>query len=424
MKFQRLRGTHDIYGKNALLFERVESGARQIFRRFGFAELRTPILEARELFSRALGTETDVVQKEMYEFEDRSKLAVAMRPEGTAGIVRAYLENDLDKTQGLSKFFYLGPMFRSERPQAGRLRQFHQIGVEELGTDSPYADAEVLHALLLFLDALGVKGCTLKINNLGTFEERKTWYSGGLTLYFKNHYERLCPDCQSRLTKNILRILDCKVSSCREIVLKSPSILAFLGDESKNHFSKFKDALNALDVSCLADAQAMVDPYLVRGLDYYTRTVFEISHPKLGAQDALAAGGRYDHLIESFGGCPAGAVGFAIGVERLLMCLSDQAEKDEAHKLFFIVTLGEQALTEGFKMLCGLRNLGLQVFMDFAAKSLKSQMRAADKVKADFVLILGDDELKKNICTLKDMKTGEQKEIALEDAVVSLATEK
>ncbi len=412
MKFQRLRGTHDIYGKDALLFQNAESCARAVFQRFGFEELRTPILEQKELFTRALGNETDVVQKEMYEFEDRSKERVAMRPEGTAGIVRAYLENNFDKTQGLCKFFYLGPMFRSERPQAGRLRQFHQIGVETLGTDSPYADAETLQALTLFLDLAGAGGYQVKLNNLGTFEERAE-FKKVLQKYFDPYKERLCDDCKNRLTKNVFRLLDCKNSSCREIIEKSPKISGHLSAPSKEHFDKVCQALESSDMTY------KLDPYMVRGLDYYTKTVFEISHPKLGAQDALAAGGRYDHLIETFGGAAAGAVGFAIGVERLLMCL-EQKDAENPEKVFFVATLGEAAFQEGFKLLSRLRKENFSASMDFSAKSLKSQMRAADKIKADFVLILGEDELKKNVCMLKNMKSSAQEEISLDGIVKKL----
>ncbi len=400
MAFKRLRGTHDIFGKDAVLFRKVESTARETFCRFGFEELRTPILEEKELFTRALGSETDVVQKEMYEFEDRSKTRVTLRPEGTAGIVRAYLENNFDKTQGLCKFYSIGPMFRSERPQAGRLRQFHQIGVEELGTDSPYADAEVLHALTTFLDAMGAGGYHVKLNNLGTIEER-VGFKKVLQEYFDPKKDKLCEDCKNRLSKNVFRLLDCKNPSCRVIVEKSPLITGYLSGASKEHFDKVRQALETCGIS------HKLDPYMVRGLDYYTKTVFEISHPKLGAQDALAAGGRYDHLIETFGGDPAGAVGFAIGVERLLMCLVSEEVKDAySADSYFIATLGEASFKEGFKIVSQLRKNGISAEMDLTSKSLKSQMRYADKLKYQYVIVLGDNELQSGNCQLKDMKTG------------------
>lgn len=408
MPFQRLRGFHDIYGEEAWAFEKAECAAREVFGRFGFTEIRVPILEEKELFTRAIGTETDIVQKEMYEFIDRSKMNVAMRPEGTAGVVRAYLENNFDKTQGHCKFYYMGPMFRSERPQAGRLRQFHQIGVEQLGTDSPHADAETIHALTVFLDAVGAAGYKVKLNNLGTLEERKS-FKEELKKYFEPQKKHLCEDCQNRLDKNVFRILDCKNEPCRDIIRKSPPIRDFLTAESKAHFDQVCRDLD------LAGVKYEEDPYMVRGLDYYTKTVFEISHPRLGAQDALGAGGRYDTLIETFGGPKTGAVGFAIGVERLVMCIApEENAKGFAEEQYFIVTLGEDAFKEGFKLLSRLRKNGLAVSMDFSGKSMKSQMRAADKSRARFVVILGDNELKEKSFVLKDMKNGEQKTLSIE----------
>ncbi len=414
-KIQRLRGTHDIFGENARLFLKMEESARKIFHRFGFEELRTPILEEKELFTRALGTETDVVQKEMYEFQDRSKTHVAMRPEGTAGVVRAYLENNFDKNEGLCKFYYIGPMFRSERPQAGRLRQFHQIGVEQLGTDSPYADVETIHALTVFLDELGVTGYQVKLNNLGTFEERRS-FKEKLKEYFEPKKDTLCEDCKNRLQKNVFRILDCKVESCRKIITQSPPITDFLTDESIRHYETVLKALKDAGISYVGE------PYMVRGLDYYTKTVFEISHPKLGAQDALAAGGRYDTLVESFGGSPAGAMGFAIGMERLAMCLSaDEPTPSKKSDSFFIVTLGEEAFREGFKMMSMLRSHGVSVSMDLSPKSMKSQMRLADKLKSRFTVILGDNELKSGNFVLKNMEQGTQETHPLTDAFKALS---
>ncbi len=416
MHFKRLRGTHDIYGDEARGFERLEAAAREVFGVFGFEEIRTPVMEEKELFTRALGNDTDVVQKEMYEFEDRSKVRIALRPEGTAGIVRAYLENNFDKREGLCKFYYVGPMFRSERPQAGRLRQFHQIGVETLGTDSPYADAEVIQCLAAYLDRAGAGGYKIKLNNLGTFEERKH-FKGELKKYFEPHQKGLCEDCVRRLEKNVFRILDCKVESCRKVIEKSPPIENFLNAESKAHYAAVCEALDAVGIKYTHDF------YMVRGLDYYTKTVFEITHSKLGAQDALAAGGRYDSLIETFGGKPAGAVGFAIGVERLLMCLSpEEPAQGPSANTFFIATLGEEAFREGFKLLSRLRVRGVAALMDFSAKSLKSQMRSADKSKSRYVIILGEDELKKGIFILKDMTNGSQKELGLKEAVDSLVS--
>lgn len=411
VRIQRLRGTHDIYGEDALLFQKMEQTAKNVFNRFGFEELRTPVMEEKELFSRALGTETDVVKKEMYEFEDRSKTQVALRPEGTAGIVRAYLENSLDKKEGLCKFYYMGPMFRSERPQAGRLRQFHQIGVEQLGTDSPYADAETIHALTVFLDEAGASGYRVKLNNLGTFEERKK-FREELTGYFTPLKNSLCEDCRSRLERNVFRILDCKVEFCREMIRKSPPIRDFLTPESKAHFEKVGQLLKDSGVSYTED------PYMVRGLDYYTRTVFELSHEKLGAQDALAAGGRYDKLVESFGGPSVGAVGFAVGIERLLMCVKGPAPAEKSYEeSFFMVALGEAAFKKATEIVFKLRAAHVKALMDFNPSSMKSQMRSADKNKCRYAVILGDNELEKGTFVLKNLEIGEQKEYSLPDVI-------
>ena len=409
MKIQRLRGMHDIYGNDALKFRRMESLAHRVFRRFGYEEIRTPMLEEKALFARALGEHTDVVQKEMYEFTDRSHTEVALRPEGTAGIVRAYLENELDKKEGLCKFYYTGAMFRSERPQAGRLRQFHQIGAEQLGTDSPYADAETIHALTVFLDEAGASGYQVKLNNLGTFDERQE-FKKELSGYFERYKQGLCADCRHRLERNVFRVLDCKVASCREIAKDSPPIRNFLMPASRSHFETVCKSLSAVGIPYQEDL------FMVRGLDYYTLTVFEFTHPKLGAQDAVAAGGRYDTLIASFGGPKAGAVGFALGMERLALCMGEPAD-DGFEDSVFIVALGDTAFSESFKLLSQLRGAGVRATMDLAPKSMKSQMRLADKTKSAFTLILGDNELKSGQWVLKNMRMGSQETINARECV-------
>ncbi len=417
MSYKRLRGTHDIYGDDAKQFQSIESTAREVFKNFGFSELRTPILEEKEVFTRALGNETDVVQKEMYEFEDRSKTRVAMRPEGTAGVVRAYLENELDKTEGLAKFYYIGPMFRSERPQAGRLRQFHQVGVETLGADTPAADAEAIQALTVFLDSAGAGGYKLKLNNLGTFEERDG-FRDVLKNYFTPMTDKLCEDCKNRLNKNVFRLLDCKVDTCRFIAKSSPAITDYLTAESTAHFEAVKRLLTKAGIAF------ELDVHMVRGLDYYTKTVFEVTHPKLGAQDALGAGGRYDRLIESFGGPRLGAVGFAVGIERLLMCAEGEKTNDSYQNSFFIATLGEAAHAEGFALLSRLRAAGITSLMDLLSKSLKGQMRLADKHHCRFTVILGDNELKDGKFSLKNMETGVQETVDMASAVEILKKKK
>ena len=409
-KIQRLKGTRDIYGEDALRFQRIEAAARKVFNLFGFSELRTPILEEKQLFTRGLGTETDVVQKEMYEFEDRSKTEVAMRPEGTAGVVRAYLENELDKKEGFCKFYYIGPMFRSERPQAGRLRQFHQIGVEQLGIRSPYSDAETILCLIAFLDEIGIKNYEVRLNNLGSLQERAD-YKKILTDYFRPLNGSLCEDCKRRLEKNVIRILDCKVGSCIALVQKAPRMDQFFSEETKLHFKSTLEVLNEHKV------RFQLDPYMVRGLDYYTNTVFEVTHGDLGAQNALAAGGRYDTLVEAFGGAPAGAVGFAAGVERLTMCLAPDSGAKTYEESFYMVALGEAAFQRALDLLFQLRSSGIKALMNFAAASLKSQMRNADKNRCKYALILGDTELDKGVFTLKNLEVGIQKEFLLNDVV-------
>lgn len=414
MAFTRLRGFKDVAGGEALQFSRIEAVARNVFTNFGFEEIRIPLLEEKDVFVRALGDTTDVVQKEMYEFTDRSETRVALRPEGTAGVVRAYLENHLDKTQGLSKLFYMGPMFRGERPQAGRLRQFHQIGVEILGTPSAYADADAVLSLCAFLDAVGAGGYRVKLNNLGSFEDRGR-YKEVLRAFFQDKSGRLCEDCRGRMDRNVFRLLDCKNEACRAVARQAPGIDASLSEDSKAHFLAVEQALQAAGVSYERD------PYMVRGLDYYTKTVFEVTHPKLGAQDALAAGGRYDRLIETFGGSPAGAVGFALGVERLLMVLGEsQSDPDVDNGTVFVAALGERALAAGFELAQKLRREGVRALGEYAPKSLKSQLRAANDRRARWVVIVGDDELARGELSLKDLKDGTQETLTLSSAVQTL----
>lgn len=405
--FRRLKGTEDIFADEAKRFGEIEARVRAVFRRYGFFEIRTPFLEEKRLFTHALGTGTDVVQKEMYEFLDKSDEYVALRPEGTAGVVRAFIENNFHKTQGSAKLFYLGPMFRRERPQKGRLRQFHQIGAEVIGVDHPYADAEVIAALCQILTELGAGGYKVKLNNLGTFQEREG-YRKELQQYFEPHIAKLCEDCKNRYYANkLFRILDCKNEHCRNIVMGVPQMSKHLSDESQQHYARVKDALAVMGIAYIEDR------YMVRGLDYYTKTVFEIAHPKLGAQDALAAGGRYDKLVESLGGPSLGAVGFAIGLERLLLCLdAPKADPAVREDHVTLVSLSDEAFKKSFETLGLLRREGIAAEMDLQGKSFKSQMRTADKMKSAYVLILGEDELKKNVFSLKNMRTGEQEEIA------------
>lgn len=403
---QRLRGFKDTFGDESLLITQIEKIARETFGLFDFEEIRLPILEEKTLFSRALGTETDVVQKEMYEFQDRSDVWVALRPEGTASVVRAYLENKIDKINGQAKYFYLGPMFRSERPQAGRLRQFHQIGVEQLGFSSPQSDAETILCLTTFLTKLGITGFRVKLNNLGTVEDRNVLRER-LASTFKSRLDEFCIDCKKRYEKNVFRLLDCKVPECRAAVRRTDWIETgkpLLGpDVSKESYDHFEAVCASLKtVNCAFE----IDPFMVRGLDYYTKTVFEVTHPNLGSQDALAAGGRYDNLIETFGGQAAGAVGFAIGIERLI--LSTPFTREAKTRPIFIAALGEDAFRLGFVVLNALRRLGIPAIMETRVRSLKSQLRVAEKRGIRYVVLLGEEEIAKKIFVLKDMQAASE----------------
>lgn len=398
------------------MFERVEAAARKVFKVFGFKELRTPYLEEKDLFCRALGFGTDVVQKEMYEFKDKSEELVALRPEGTAGVVRAYLENHFHKTEPLSKFFYVGPMFRRERPQKGRLRQFHQLGVEQLGAESPLSDAETIHCLSVFLAEIGIPAgdYRVKLNNIGYPEERRE-YRAKLGGYLSERKSELCEDCRVRLEHNVLRVLDCKEERCRALVRGAGAgkLADHLSEDSRGHHAAVQRALDAVGV------RHEEDPYMIRGLDYYTKTVFEFTHAKLGSQDALAAGGRYDGLVELFGGPKTGAVGFAAGLERLLIALQAQsvaaAPEDVFEEAFFLIARGEEPLAEGFRILARLRRDGVNAVMDLRPdRSFRSLFNQANKVRARYAIVLGEDELKAGIFKIKDLRHSQEKSFSLE----------
>lgn len=407
-KINALRGTQDLWGDEAKSWEKVEARSIEVFECFGYQPIRTPLIESTSLFSRSIGSQTDIIQKEMYSFLDRSKNQISLRPEATASVVRAYVEHHLDKKGAGSKFYYSGPMFRGERPQAGRLRQFHQMGVETLGVTHPYADVETILCLNSLLKHLGIEGAKLKLNNLGSFEERAK-YESALRKYFQPHRKDLCQDCQERLSKNVFRILDCKEENCRRAADSSPVILDFVSKKDQEHFDTVTSLLKSLGVNF------EINPRIVRGLDYYTRTVFEVTHPDLGSKDALLAGGRYDALIVELGGESPGAVGFALGVERLLMILKAKGKnfKDSSVSVF-IVALGDRAYQEAFSIAQLLRESCVPTHMDLEAKSLKAQLRQADRVNARFCLIIGEDEIEKGKAVLRNMFESTQEEVLLD----------
>ncbi|MBL7151108.1 MAG: histidine--tRNA ligase [Candidatus Omnitrophica bacterium] len=408
---KKVSGTRDILPEEALFWQELEKISRDIFTRYNYKEIRTPLIEGASLFNRSLGESTEIVQKQMFLIKNKEEL-YALRPEGTASIVRAYIENNLDKTARFRKFYYFGPMFRLERPQKGRLRQFHHIGCEAIGSLDPDLDVEVIALADSLLKAFSVKDYKIKINSLGSLKDKKELIAL-LNKKLKSKLSALCADCKTRFKKNILRILDCKNDNCLKVISGLEIDDSYLCLQSREHFSRVKAGLDALSINY------EVTPYLVRGLDYYTHTVFEIVHKDLGAQDALGAGGRYDNLVKELGGPEAGAIGFAFGVERLLLVRSPESVA-KSKNILYLITLGQEAKTEGLKLLEELRKNEVACEADYESKSLKGALRAANDLNAGKVLIIGENELKKGVVTLKDMVSGAQKEIARQALIKEL----
>ena len=406
------RGTKDILPDSVGDWNYVEGEIRELCRRFGYSEIRTPIFEHTELFQRGIGEGTDVVDKEMYTFTDRGDRSITLRPENTASAVRAYLQNKLYAESNLVKLFYIGSMFRYDRPQAGRMREFHQFGVEALGEANPAVDAEVILLAMSLLEGLGLKDLELSINSVGCPKCRSK-YRTMLQDFFQDKLDDLCEDCRSRFDRSPLRILDCKKDSDKPYMADAPKITDCLCDECSDHFAKLKEHLANAGISF------QHDPRLVRGLDYYTKTAFEIKYPPLGAQSAVAGGGRYDGLIEEMGGNPTPAVGFATGLERLLLALESQNLLPEKNRSVdaYVVALGEAAQSEGFKLLNNLRKAGLSAAMDFAGRSMKAQMKQANKLGARYALILGDDEIAEGVVMLRSMSDSQQEKVALAEVI-------
>lgn len=400
--FKRVPGTKDILPDEVYCWQKIEETARNIFSFYNYKEIRPPVIEEAGLFNRSLGETTEVVQKQMFLLSGE-KDGYCLRPEGTSSIVRAYLENSLDKNFGFMKLYYIGPMFRRERPQKGRLRQFHHLGCEVIGSQEPAVDIEIISLAHKLLAGFCVEGFEIKINSLGCLNDRRE-LSAVLQKGLRDKASELCEDCQNRFSRNILRILDCKNEACKAVVNKLEIHDAHLCADCRAHFAQVKEGLDALEVPY------KITPYLVRGLDYYTRTVFEISHSELGAQDALGAGGRYDNLIAQLGGPQTGAIGFAFGIERLLLVSRLKLELIQKN-LVYTISLGEAAGKYNLKLLAGLRSSGVACDTDYEAKSLKGALRKANDLKARFVVIIGEDELKKGTVTVKDMVSGAQKEL-------------
>ena len=402
------RGTKDILPEQVGNWLWLENKIRELCNVYGYEEIRTPTFEHTELFQRGIGEGTDVVDKEMYTFTDRGDRSITLRPENTASVVRAYLQNKLYANAGLVKLFYIGSMFRYDRPQAGRLREFHQFGVEALGEKNPAVDAEIILLAWDFLKGLGLNDLKLKINTVGCPACRPV-YRKKLTEYFTENIDELCGDCRRRLEKNPLRILDCKIDGGKEFMEDAPKIETCLCDECREHFNAVKKFLTAAGVDFEIDAR------LVRGLDYYTKTAFEIQYTPLGAQSAVAGGGRYDGLIKEIGGDATPAVGFAAGLERILLALELQKLLPEQNKKIaaFVVASGTAAELYAFKILTDLRRKNISAAMDFAKKSMKAQMKAAAKSGAKFALIIGEDEVVNSTVTVKNLETSAQVNIPL-----------
>jgi len=400
-----VRGAPDILPKDISKWQYVEGVARNILENYGFQEIRTPIFEKTELFVRGIGEGTDIVEKEMYTFLDRGQESLTLRPEGTAPVVRAYLEHRLFAVASLIKVYYFGPMFRHERPQAGRFRQFYQIGAEAIGSDSPAIDAELLSLLDHLFEELGLQNIELQLNTIGCRACRPE-FRDRFTIYMKSKAGRLCPECLIRLQRNPLRILDCKEEACQKVTAKAPRLSQVICEACSHHFRDLEGLLSLLNV----DYQ--VNEGLVRGLDYYTRTTFEFINPALGAQNAIAGGGRYDGLAEELGGVPTPGIGFALGMERVVASLPPKfPDRQGSYHGVYVATLGDEAFRSGMLILQELRRKGFRATIDFEKRSLKGQMRQAHNERYRFCVILGDEELRKREAILRDMEKAQQERV-------------
>ena len=438
-KFKAMRGTHDILPDEAPIWRWAENVFADVASRYGYAEIRVPIFEATELFERGTGFATDVVQKEMYTFEDKKGRRLSLRPEATPAVIRAYLEHGLARQMPVAKFFYMGPMFRYDKPGAGRYRQFHQIGVEVVGTASPVADAEVITLLWQYLKALGLTRIGVRINTLGC-KPCRVKYSGVIKDFLKDRLPELCGDCNERFARNPLRVLDCKVASCKAVVAGAPEIGAILCEECVRHFERVQALLAEVGIPFRVDAR------LVRGLDYYTRTVFEVYHEAVGLENSVGGGGRYDHLVEEIGGPATPAVGFSAGMERVVLAVqAEQAPRAGAAGPgvagvgavgavgaagagvaappgieVFVAAIGEPAFLPAFKLAAALRERH-RVWLEFDPRKVDRQLGRAARLGAGYTVILGEDELARGLAKIKDMTSGEQVEVRADAVAAWLA---
>jgi histidyl-tRNA synthetase len=404
MTIKAIRGTRDILMPEVRYHQKVETMAGTVFERYGYSEIKLPVFEQTELFTRGIGEDTDIVHKEMYTFADRKGRSLTLRPEGTASVVRAVIEHGLARQGQITRLYYSGPMFRYERPQKGRYRQFYQVGVEAFGTSSPALDVEVIQLTINFLSSLGLKGLKVMMNSLGDREDQQV-FAGKLRDYVSGKIDGYCADCKRRYETNPLRVLDCKVSGCVALNKDAPGIAEALSDGSRGHFEKVQEYLEILGI------EYEINPHLVRGLDYYTQTIFEVVHDCLGSQNSICGGGRYDNLVSDFGGSPTAAAGMAVGVDRLVMVIQETEAAEEKNNApsVYVIPMTEAELGEGLKLTSRLREMSLKVLMNYDGGSFKSQMKKAGKSGAEYAVILGPDELAKNEMTIKNFSTGEQR---------------
>ena len=421
MGYQKVKGTQDFYGENSKKMKYIENKVRNIIANYGFDEVITPIFENTEVFVRSAGDTSDIVTKEMYTFLDKGERSITLRPEGTAAIVRCFVENKLHSTPGIKKYYYFGPMFRYERPQAGRYREFHQFGVEVFGDSSPFLDAEVILSAYKVFVNLGIKNIKLKINTIGDFKSREQ-YAVALREYFGSHLDELCSDCKKRYEKNPMRILDCKVDAKNEILLNAPKIQDFLTDESKEYFNSVLKSLENLGIPYV------VDTNLVRGLDYYTDTVFEFiieSNNDLNGL-AICAGGRYGELIKSFGGPDMQGIGYAFGVERVMGIMTEEDLFPKLNKDVdaLIISLDDMSKIEALKVADLLRNEDLYVEMDYKNNSFKPQFKLADRISPKYIIIIGEEERNTGIYTLKNVQNRTEVKLEVNEIIKTIKENK
>lgn len=412
------KGTKDVLPAQSYKWQFIENAAREISRVFNFKEVRTPVFEHTELFQRGVGETTDVVNKEMYTFEDKGGRSVTLKPEGTAGVARMFIENGLSSSPLPVKAFYITPCFRYERPQAGRLREFHQFGLEVFGSPAPETDAEVIFAASSFLDKLGIKGVKLQLNSIGCRICRSE-YNKALKEYFKPHLKNMCATCQSRYEKNPLRMLDCKEDECKKINAGAPEIIDYLCDDCKNHFEKVKSLLDNQGI------EYSVNSRIVRGLDYYTKTVFEFVSTEIGAQGTVCGGGRYDNLLEELGTGSVPAIGFAAGIERLLLLMENTGAEfpEESKPRIYFAGMDEKSREICFKTAAYLRGNGISAEIDLMGRSVKAQLKYADKLGAKYVAVIGESEAQSGVVNLKKMSDGSVTAVKINDIYTFLIKE-